>query len=814
MQRSVRFFAVCVGLCLGFALALHGKETTGRISGTVVDAGNAAIAGASVGIRNISTGTTAIATTDQAGKFVFERVPLGQYDLSIDAKGFERFTTDQIEVKTGRDAVVTASLRVAPRKEAVTVVENGAYAVPEVAVVSKLDVPIQQIPLAIQVVPAGVIDDQLALRLPDITRNISSVQTNFGYGALYEAFAIRGFETNVFLRNGERVSGGIGRSSADVANIESVEVLKGPAGMIYGRLEPGGMINVETKKPLESSHFAIQQDFGSYNLYRTILDATGPITRDDKLLYRGIFSYYSSDQFITYAPHGQTFFVAPSLSWRPTDKLNLNANVEYRNMDPLIANGVPAIGNRPANVPISLYLGGDVGDHATVNRTLLDFNGSYRFNPNWSLHGALAVAFDAINFEQFFGGSLDETLGPTYGDFTNVPWFDKRDSTGVNVIFDLNGHFRTGNLRHTLLAGTDYYNLDFNDKGFVNGWAPVDTMNIFRPVFYRPTAYGLHDQLAATAPDWTSAGSTAWHGLYAQDQIALTSKLQLLIGGRYDWTEAKAGSITLEYADPGSTLNDVQKTIASQNRFSPTVGVLFQAKPWLSLYGNYVTSLGTWGTSNVIAVDIYGRPLPAQTSRSYEGGAKFTTANGKLQSTFAMYNITKRNVATRDLSSLDPNALRAVGEANSWGAEFDVSGSLTPHLSVIASYAYTHAKFTTDNSGLQGNWIANVPQNSGSIWLRGDMFRQRLGVGAGAFARGVRQGDNENTFQLPGYATVDAFGSYTFRTERGRLIPQINFVNLLNKTYYLNTNVYDAYPRLGIMPGQPFTVVGSIRWEY
>lgn len=796
--------------------AVRAQEDAGHavISGTVSDLSGAFVSGARVEIKNVVSGAIRTVDSDGSGRYAFRGLPDGPYQITAEAKGFQRLVRDGIEAKGERDTITNLSLLVASRQDTVMVTESNGYGVPDSANVSKLNAPISQIPFAVQVVPSAVIQDQLAQRLPDITRNVSGVQTNFGYGALYEAFALRGFETNVTLRNGERVSGGIGRSSVDVANVESVEVLKGPSAMIYGRLEPGGMINVVTKKPLDRSRYSAQQEFGSFNLFRTTLDATGPIAGNRNLLYRGIFSFFDADQFIVHAPHGRTVFVAPSISWRPTGKLVLNANFEYRNMDPQIANGIPAIGNRPADVPITLYLSGDVGDRANVRRKLLDVNGSYQLNAAWSLLGTVALTSDDIDFEQFFGGSLDENPGPTYGDFTNIPWFDKRRSKGGNAVLDLNGQFRTKGISHNLLAGTDYYHLDFNDRGFVNGWAPVDTMNIFNPVFRRSTAYGAHAELLATPPDWTSVGTMEWNGLYAQDQIALSRKVRVLAGGRYDWATTKSGSITLEYADPGSTLDDVAKTTADQHKFSPVVGLIYQPASWLSLYGNYASSLGTWGTSNVIAVDINGHPLTAQQSHSYEGGAKIETFGGKLRSTLAIFDLTKTHVATRDLSSPDPNALRAIGEAQSDGVEVDVAGTLSSRLSLIGSYAYTNARFTKDNNGLEGLLIANVPRNSGSLWLRSELMRQKLAVGTGAFMRGQRQGDNENTFQLPAYASVDAFASYSFRFERGRLVPQLNLTNVLDKRYFLNTNVYDAYPRLGIMPGQPFTVTGSIHWEY
>jgi iron complex outermembrane recepter protein len=814
MQTCIRAVAVIFIALMFSNLRIQAQSETSRLTGIVLDQTGSTVVGAKVMVRNVTTGVTSAVDSDKSGHFAFDGLSDGNYEVTVDAKGFQPLTRNGITISSGQTVTADLELKVASRQESVTVVETSGYVAPEVSTVSKFDLPTTQIPLSVQLVPSGVIQDQLALRLPDITRNVSGVQTNFGYGALYEAFALRGFETNVTLRNGERVSGGIGRSSVDVANVEDVEVLKGPAAMIYGRLEPGGMINVVTKKPLESHHYSLEQEFGSYDLYRTTLDATGPITNGGSLLYRGIFSFFDANQFITYAPHGRTYFAAPSLSWRPANKLTLNANVEYRNMDPLIANGIPAIGNRPADIPITLYLGGDVGDRANVRRKLLDFNGSYRLSANWSIRGAVASAFDDIDFEQFFGGSLDETPSPTFGDFTNIPWFDKRRSTGTNTVLDVNGHFRTAGLTHNALLGTDYYNLDFSDRGFVNGWAPVDTMNIFHPVFRRPTAYGIHAELAATPPDWTSVGTTKFHGLYAQDDIALLTNVHLLVGGRYDWTEAEAGSITLEYADPGSTLNDVVKTKAAEQKFSPLVGLVYQPLSWFSIYGNYVSSLGTWGTSNVISVDINGHPLPAQQSHSYEGGVKIETLGGRLRSTLAVFDLTKTHVATRDLASPDPTALRSIGEAHSTGVEFDISGTLTPRLSLVGSYAYTDAKFSKDNNGLQDLLIANVPRHSGSLWLRSELVRQKLSAGAGVFARGQRQGDNENTFQLPGYATIDAFASYSFNFERGRLTPQVNFVNLLDKRYFLNTNVYDAYPRLGIMPGQPFTIIGSVRWEF
>ena len=187
------------------------------------------------------------------------------------------------------------------------------------------------------------------------------------------------------------------------------------------------------------------------------------------------------------------------------------------------------------------------------------------------------------------------------------------------------------------------------------------------------------------------------------------------------------------------------------NRSSvPQIGLLYQPAPWLSVYGNYVQSLGTWGTSNVVATDIDGHPLPAQRSHSYEGGIKAEAFGGRLRSTLAVFDITKTNVATRDLASPIPEALRAIGEAHSPGVEVDITGAVSDRVSVIGTYAFTNATFSKDNSGLQGNRIANVPKQAGSVWATWRVMPQRLSIGGGLFLRGQREGDNENTFELPG----------------------------------------------------------------
>ena len=263
----------------------------------------------------------------------------------------------------------------------------------------------------------------------------------------------------------------------------------------------------------------------------------------------------------------------------------------------------------------------------------------------------------------------------------------------------------------------------------------------------------------------------------------------------------------------------LSRSTVKDQKFSPRVGLLYDVTNWLAIYGNYVESLGNAGGYGAVTFNFdangLGSPLHASSSTSYEGGLKVQAFNKRLMSTLAFFEIDKSNMATRDLSSSNPFATTNTGKARSRGIEFDISGAVTKELSLIGSYAYTDARFTSNNDGLQGNLLANVPKHSGSIWAKYQLLSERLSVGLGGNFRGDRQGDNQNTFLMPGYATMDTFIAYNFKLMgHSKLTTQLNVNNILDKRYFINSNVYDATPTLGVMPGQPLTFMGSVRLEF
>lgn len=674
--------------------------------------------------------------------------------------------------------------------EATPLPEEG-YTVDTATTATKTDTPIIETPVSIQVVPQQVIEDQQAIRLEDVTKNVSGVQTDWGYGHLYESFVIRGFTTSDIFRDGIR----LGRTTLELGDLERVEVLKGPAAVLYGRIEPGGLINLVTKRPSLEAGYSLQQQFGSYDQYRTTVDLTGPLTQDRSLLYRFHLTYQNSDSFRDFV-HDERVFLAPSLTWRPSEALEFNFSLEYLNADFPYDNGIP--GSRLGPAPISLWTG-EPQDTTLVDNIDVDFNWSYRLADTWTIRNGLHWYRYTNDYEQIYPLAFD----PNTSIIERAPWFVDQAFDGKTVYMDVTGTVQTLGIAHTLLIGGDYYLEDVDDRGFTNGFSTYDTFDMFHPV-YGTVDFAALRQLQQNAADFFLIGTNEWFGLYFQDQITLWETIHILGGGRYDWAHRVSGFSPTSF-------KDIQKETVNNDKFSPRVGLVYQPWPWLAFYGNYVEGLGFANGGRSFS----GKPFPPEESTQYEGGVKTDLPGGRFTSTLAFYHLTKTNVLTADPEH--PQFSIALGEVRSRGIEVDLAGRVTDTLSVIASYALTDARITKSNDGHEGRRFPNVAEHTGSLWLRYEFLHsplRGLRLGAGVFVASNKEGDNENSFELPGYVRADAFAAYSWQVGDFRLTAQFNINNLFDKKYFKNTDILDGVPRANILPGEPFTVLGSLRVEY
>jgi iron complex outermembrane receptor protein len=669
---------------------------------------------------------------------------------------------------------------------------NKGYAVPNSTTATKTDTPIMLTPASIQVVPKAVMNDQQDINILEaLNRNVSGVLARTGGGLGYDNFLIRGFTTS-FTGNAYR--NGLLRPTNyyEPSNIEQLEVMKGPAAALYGRIEPGGIVNITTKKPLATPYYALQQQFGSYDLYRTTIDATGPIDYDKTLLYRFNATYLDKGSFRDLNTSDR-IFIAPTLSWRPNDKFEANVELEYKHDNVFNEDGIPVLNgaNRPAKLPANRSMADSANHQSKLDDLLVGFDWTFRFNDDWKLTNRFLWEdwhLDLLIVSPLSLRANNRTMNRQlfYGD---QGW----QTFTTNI--DLTGKFDLFGTQHDILIGGDFYdNLWPGYSSFTGATAAVPSIDIYNPVY---------NQVSQTAIDRLARNTfrkrhDQWFGVYFQDQITLWDKLHILGGGRYDWSLNGNGFSAISMQQAQNNFSDIE----TQN-FSPRVGLLYQPLKWLSLYGNYTQSFN--GNGGLSAT---GQKFDPQIGEQFEVGFKTEFFDQRLSTSMAFYHLTKSNTLTPD-----PNNLRfnlAIGEARSQGIEVDIKGQVTEQLNLVATYAYTDTRVIKDNSGLVGNKLVNVPEHQASLWGT-YQFSERFKIGLGEVLVSNRQGDARNTFQLPGYARTDAMAAYTHPIGKSRLTAQVNINNLLNKDYFSDSS---AGSRNNVMVGEPISVIGSLKLEY
>ncbi|QSA96011.1 TonB-dependent siderophore receptor [Methylococcus sp. EFPC2] len=296
-----------------------------------------------------------------------------------------------------------------------------------------------------------------------------------------------------------------------------------------------------------------------------------------------------------------------------------------------------------------------------------------------------------------------------------------------------------------------------------------------------------------------------WHGFYVQDQIALWEQWQLLLGSRFDHAEFETGG-----------------GYKGVDEFSPRVGLLYHPVSWLGIYADYVETFNAVNRGTTVSGAI---PDPEK-SNEYEVGLKGEWLGGKLTASLAYFELTKTNVQT-PLPAPFINKVAITGEQRSRGIEIDLRGQLTDYWNLIASYAYTDTEVTKDSapldtvigssgSGNTGHRFSNVPRNAGSIWTTYDfsaLGAQGLSAGAGVYLAGDRAGNIDNSFEMPGYARLDAMLKYQHKIGPSKLTLQFNVENLLDKEYLAASNGFASFIHQ-TMPGTPRTYLGSVKLEF
>lgn len=658
------------------------------------------------------------------------------------------------------------------------------YSAKRSATGTKTDTPLLDTPVSVQVISRDVMDDQQALRVSDAVKNVSGVYVMQGPdGNTMDAFNIRGFQASAY---GATYLDGVkdfSRAPKETAGLERIEVLKGPAAIMYGRIEPGGMINRVSKKPLDDEFIILQQQVGSDNLLRATLDANGRLPANEKWLYRVNFAAEHGDGFKDDTDFKRTY-VAPQIEWRPSTETFIRAGLEYQENDRSWALTYGTIGNEsgPVDVPIETNLHG-AGDFYKDDSLSWHLTWGHNFNDNWSLTQR-ATYVDRNSVAE--GTSLSEA--DEDGNYTRRHWgWEDESNTIASTNIDLVGKFSTGGIQHTLLLGADYFDEDYDSGGWASG-GTLQPSNVFDP----NNSDAPYRSDYAVSPFWYQNKNL---GFYIQNQMAmLDDRLHVLIGTRYD-------SADYTYHFGGSEFNPKDKELTWRG------GLLYKILPNLSVYASYVEGFGSsnysWGTGEV---------FDPQTSHQNEVGVKFEpTARSSL--TISAFQLVKDNLTMADPA--DDTRTILAGEATSEGVEIDFSGQLTDNWQLLASYAYTDVRYTKSDR-FQGERLHSIPRHGASLWNTYQFDQSGWKVGGGLTYRserlGVQRGSQPDIYpyMMDAYTIVDLMLAYGFDVGSTGVELQLNVNNATDEIYHPAT-----YGRMSrIAQGAPRNVIGSIQVEF
>jgi iron complex outermembrane recepter protein len=664
------------------------------------------------------------------------------------------------------------------------------------------DIPLRETPQNIAVIDAEVLEEAGITRLAEALDMNASMARQNNFGGLWDNFAVRGFPGDENLPSGYLVNGfNAGRGFGgprDVAGIERIEILRGPNAALFGRGEPGGSVNLVTKTPEFEFGGRLGFTVGSFDTYRGDVDVTGGLT--DAIALRGIAFYEEAGSFRDTLESTRYGFM-PSALIRFGDNTSLTYELELTRQEIPFDRGVVALNNRLGVVPIERFLGEPGDGPLTADATGHQLQLQHDFNQAWSvllgfgqrdtdLQGFSTEAELAASRQRLFVDGQSLSRQRRFRDYgaSHMVWRG-----------EVSGRFNTGALEHRILFGADHDTFE-NSQLFLRFRPPVvagqttpaagNIINILNPVFGAVP-------LPTPGPQTNRLDEQEAWGVYVQDQIRLTDRLQVRIGGRYD-----------DFSADGLNRANSARTSFSDTKFSPQGGVVFDLNDAVTLYAAYGQ-----GFRPNSGADFAGRPFAPEESESAEVGLKFTLLDGALTGTAALFSMTKSNVLTAD--PVNSGFSIAIGEAESQGFEFDLSGELPGEVELLLSYAYVDAQVSksaldVNFSGLirAGDRLINVPEHSVSLMASKEFeFGEReLELGAALNYVGARLGETATTFELPSYTTLRLFGEYEL-TDAVELAFEVN--NVTDEEFYTN-----SFHRLWVAPGAPRNASVTLRYEF
>jgi iron complex outermembrane receptor protein len=640
---------------------------------------------------------------------------------------------------------------------------------------TKTDTSLRNTPQAINVVTKDQMAAQGSATLTQALRYTPGVISQFGDDSRYDWFTIRGFRPSRYL-DGLRLpfgSRGYSQPRVEPYSLERAEVLKGPASVLYGQGDPGGLINMVSKRPSATAPNEVEMQFGTDKRIQTAFDLGGTSNDDESFLYRVVGVGRLTDTQYDYVREKKAY-IAPSFTFKPDEGTSFTLYGSYQRIDSPGGGGAPAL---PANgtlytgiypeLPRGAFPGEPGYDHYKSDQASVGYEFEHQLDENWTIRQNLRYSYistDTQRVQPYCPAACDPTA------FYRYAWAFPESARAVTADNQAVGHFQTGDFAHTALFGLDYSyeSSRYEESALSPIFTPFNGMD---PVY---GATPITRPPIATRIDQDRSQV----GLYAQDQVEWGNAV-FSLGGRYDWANTDTRTRT-------STSDN--KVDQRDGKFTWRAGLVYNFDNGISPYAGYSTSF-----SPASGTDREGNAFNPTTGEQFEVGVKYQPDGSNSFITLSAYHLTQDNVLSPD--PLNTSFSVQTGQVRMRGVELEGKAELTDALSILASYAYTDSEITKANANAagvsnRGNRFAFVPRHQASLWLDYTLQTSTawdgLSFGGGARYTGQTYGDNANQFDIPSYTVFDAAVRYDFGKANPKLEglkASLNVSNLFDRKY-------------------------------
>ena len=807
----LRTLFLFITMCLPASFTYAQSAINGSVKGTVKTADGKAAEGVTVTIKDLKKGTI----VNRDGEFTLNHITKGTYTLSASFVGLKS-QNQQVTILSNETVVVNIILTANSKQLNEVVIRShkaNRFATVKSDDVAKMPLNDLENSQVYSTVSSSLMTDQAIHSLDAALKNVPGAyqlwaatdRSGFGNGS---SFVLRGFQLNTYLRNG--IASNVS-TTIDNANVESIEVLKGPSATLFGSAVTsyGGLINRVTKKPYDQAGGEISYSGGSYGFNRLTADINTPLDSAKKLLFR-INTALNTQNSWQDAGFHRNIFLAPSLIYKANDRLSFSFDAElYESAGTtpqmfFFNTTVAQLGVNSANKLNLDYNRSYMSNDLVLNSSNLNFSGqmNYKLSDNWVSQTNISVVNTTSN-----GPMPYFYLMPGNNEIQRNVWTIEGGDQTLDIQQNFIGKFNIGSVKNRVVAGIDYYNYNANVRynefmGTAGGQTAADLFDVINTTGNIPNYLNFNkakvDSAYANSPadPYPYIISTKEYitSAYVSDVINITDQL------------IANAALRVDHFDFAGNYNPVNGTTTggyNQTALSPKFGLVYQlVKDKVSLFGNYQN-----GFTNETGTDFQGHSFKPEEANQLEGGVKLNVFGGKLSGTFSYYDIQVNNTLRTDLDH--PQFSIQNGTQLSKGLEAELIANPFTGFNIVAGYAYNDSRYTNadaDVDGLRPN--TSGPQNMANLWLSYRFMQgvvKGLGAGFGGNYAGkslVESSRSEGQFYVPAYTVLNSTVFY----ETGKYRFAVSVDNLANKEYWIGWYT--------VNPQQPRSINGSVTFRF